>query len=135
MIMTNKLLVIDDEKSITTIVSRIASAHGYDVLVVNDPAVALETYRGFRPDVVMLDLIMPELDGIDILRALIEAGPPRRIVVMTGFGAGYMRLAQAVAEFGEHPPVIELQKPFRRVDVLAALDRGPATEVLRRAVA
>jgi hypothetical protein len=44
-----------------------------------------------------------------------------KIVIMTGFGPGYLRLAKAVALFDEQPDITELTKPFRRADILLAL--------------
>jgi two-component system response regulator MprA len=119
--MTKKLLVIDDEKSITTIIDKIASGLGYRVKTSNDPATALADLAVFQPDILMLDIVMPNLDGIDILRQVLAAGVAIRIIIMTGFGSSFLRLGQAIADFHDHPPVAKLAKPFRRVDVVALL--------------
>ena len=119
--MTKKLLVVDDEPSITRIIGRIAEGLGYEVVAVNKPDEALDTYSRFQPSILMIDMIMPDIDGIDILRHVAATGVQTKIVVMSGFGAGYLRLAKAVAAFEEQPEIIELAKPFRRSDIIALL--------------
>jgi CheY-like chemotaxis protein len=119
--MTKKLLVVDDEKSITRIIGRIAEGLGYEVFEVNDPVNAVDTFLRVQPDVLMLDMIMPDVDGVDILRQVAAMGMHTRIIVTSGFGSGYLRLAKAVAAFEEQPAIAELAKPFRRSDVIAVL--------------
>jgi len=121
--MTRKLLVVDDQDSITKIVSKIAGSLGYEVRKVNDPAAAFQAFEDFKPDVLIIDLVMPEVDGIDILHAILAVGTTARIIIMSGFGKSYLRLGEAVAAFHEHASITTLAKPFRKAD-LAALLRG-----------
>src|ERR1700733_12526593 len=58
-----RLLVVDDQVSLTKIVGTIAASMGLDVRVVNDPLEALDAFLEYRPDVLLLDMIMPEKDG------------------------------------------------------------------------
>jgi CheY-like chemotaxis protein len=125
--MSQKLLVVDDEKSITRIIGRIAGSLDYEVFEVNDPTDALDTFIRVQPDVLMLDMVMPDIDGVDVLRQVAAMGTKTRIIVTSGFGAGYLRLAKAVAAFEEQPEIAELAKPFRRSDVIAALGHAQAT--------
>lgn len=122
--MALKVLVIDDDKTITTIIAKIASSIGCEVQALNDPEQALTELSRFQPDVVILDLVMPKLDGIDLMRNILATAPSSRLIVMTGFGPGYMRLAQGVASLLDCPQVGQLAKPFRRTDLLAALSRA-----------
>ncbi len=65
--MTKKILAIDDEPSVTRLVKlNLERTGAYEVATVNDPALALSTAREFKPDLVLLDIMMPELDGGDI---------------------------------------------------------------------
>ena len=62
--MKKRILLVDDEAPITRMMRRNLEATGkFDVLDVNDPTVALATAREFRPDLVFLDVMMPEKDG------------------------------------------------------------------------
>jgi two-component system response regulator MtrA len=124
--MTRKLLVVDDDKSITRIIGRIAGGLGYDVKSINDPSEALDAFVTYQPDVLMIDMVMPGLDGVDILREVAAQRSAVKVVAMSGFGAGYLRLAKAVAAFDAQPGITELAKPFRRADIVAVLeDRRP----------
>lgn len=125
--MSRKLLVIDDEKSITKIIEKVATELGYDVRALNDAAAAYEAFEQFRPDVLMLDLMMPEVDGIDVLNQILAAGTHVRLIVMSGYGKSYLQLGKAVAVFHEHPDITTLSKPFRRADLveLLASQAGP----------
>ncbi len=122
--MTPKLLVIDDDRSTALIVARIAETTGFLVKTITNPFEALEAFLEFEPDVVFLDMIMPEKDGIDVLQEILLAGAPGRIVLSSGFGRGYLSQAKELAEFYDKNNVVVLDKPFRREDLLNAL-RGP----------
>jgi len=69
---TAKILVIDDEPEITEIVETFLSEAGYTVAVINTPQEAVEKARAFKPDVILLDIMMPGMDGYDICHALKE---------------------------------------------------------------
>jgi DNA-binding response OmpR family regulator len=65
-IQTAKVLVIDDEPEITDIVETFLTESGYAVEVENSPASALEKAKKTKPDLVLLDIMMPGLDGYDV---------------------------------------------------------------------
>ena len=125
--MSKKLLVIDDEKSITRIVDKIASELGFEVRTLNDAATACQVFEAIQPDILMLDLMMPDVDGIDVLNQILAAGTGAKIVVMSGYGKSYLQLGKAVAVFHEHPNIITLAKPFRRTDLIELLAPQPVS--------
>ncbi len=65
-----KVLVIDDEPEITEIVQTFLSEAGYQVLVENSSKNAVEKAHGFKPDVILLDIMMPGVDGYNICQEL-----------------------------------------------------------------
>ena len=65
-----KILVVDDESDVTTLVAYHLKAKGFQVEVVNDPNSSIGTARSFLPDLVILDVMMPDLNGIQICRML-----------------------------------------------------------------
>jgi two-component system KDP operon response regulator KdpE len=67
---SQKILVVDDESPITWALRRTLSAHRYQVRTAADGASALETFHDFRPDLVITDLSMPEVSGLDLCREL-----------------------------------------------------------------
>ncbi len=65
-----KVLVVDDEPEITDIVEAFLSEAGYTVAVENSPTNAINAARQFQPDVVLLDIMMPGVDGYDICQQI-----------------------------------------------------------------
>lgn len=83
---TAKILVVDDEPEITEIIDTYLSEAGHKVMVENNPTKAIEKAILFRPDLILLDIMMPGMDGYDICEQLKKnpeyAGTP--IVFLTG---------------------------------------------------
>jgi DNA-binding NtrC family response regulator len=121
-----KLLIIDDDVNLTKIYTRIGAQAGFEVQVTNDPLLATETFLAFKPEVVMLDMIMPEKDGIDVLNEILLSGEPTRIIVSSGYGNAMLRLAKDVGEFHGCDRVFVLKKPFRNTDLRQLLMEVPA---------
>ena len=116
-----RLLVIDDQVSLTKIVGTIATDMGMAVRIVNDPNAALDAFLDYRPDVLMLDMIMPEKDGVDVLNEIMLTGIDTRVILTSGFTDTFARLAASVAMFHDKGPVRLLKKPFRRNQLVAML--------------
>src|ERR1044072_6765910 len=65
-----RILVVDDETQITRVLRTTLSAHGYEIRVANDGETALEIAKDFAPDLVITDLAMPNMNGIELCRQL-----------------------------------------------------------------
>ena len=72
--MPGRILVIDDESQITRVMRAALSAQGYDVRTANDPEEGLEIYKEWPPDLVITDLMMPGMSGVELTRALRSRG-------------------------------------------------------------
>ena len=79
-----KVLVIDDEQGIRDILDTILGRKGYDVLLANGGRKGLELFRRERPEVVVLDLKMPEMDGIAVLQQIRHFNPGQPVIILTG---------------------------------------------------
>ena len=80
----SRLLVVDDDPRILAIVERFAGQLGFDVVVRQSGQEALACLADVRPDAALVDLQMPELSGIDVLRAVRAADPDCQVILMTG---------------------------------------------------
>lgn len=82
-----KILVVDDDRLTVSALEQLLQKHGYSrVMGITDSRTALETCSSFDPDLILLDLIMPDVDGFEVLEALRSDGSERflPIVVLTG---------------------------------------------------
>jgi two-component system, OmpR family, KDP operon response regulator KdpE len=68
--MPGRILVIDDEPQITRVLRAALTAQGYDVRTANDPEEALQVFKEWPPDLVVTDLMMPGLSGVEVTRAI-----------------------------------------------------------------
>ena len=68
--MSQRILVVDDDKEIVRIIRAYLQQAGYTVLIAYDGETALHIIRSDRPDLVVLDLMMPEMDGFSVIEAL-----------------------------------------------------------------
>jgi CheY-like chemotaxis protein len=107
---------------LTKVISHVAETLGYQTKVTNCPISATELFMEFNPDVVILDMIMPEMDGIDVLNEMLLTGNKTRVVLTSGLSDGYLKLAEGVARMHALDGVEVLRKPFTR-DALASLLR------------
>src|SRR5580658_2976184 len=76
------ILVVDDESQITRVLRTSLSSHGYDIRVANDGETALEIMKDWSPDLVITDLSMPNMDGLELCRRL-RAGTQIPIIVLS----------------------------------------------------
>lgn len=95
--MAEKILIVEDDRHIVTLVSYILGREGYEVQVARDGVEGLDLARQFRPDLVVLDLNMPRMDGVEMCRRLkAEQNPAvifltvhtERTAVTRGYRAG-----------------------------------------------
>jgi DNA-binding NtrC family response regulator len=99
-----KILVIDDEQSIRNLLDTLLSRKGYEVVLASSGRKGLELFRRERPDVVVLDLKMPEMDGLTVLKELRRIDSQWPVIVLTGAGTPEMEQqveALGVTEFIE----------------------------------
>jgi CheY-like chemotaxis protein len=81
------ILVVDDEAGITTVIKEMLTRLHYDVLTAQNGKEALEKLSLGPVDLVITDIIMPEMDGIDLIMAIQRTFPRVRIIAMSGGGA------------------------------------------------
>jgi two-component system response regulator HydG len=81
-----RLLVVDDDRAILTLIGTIALAEGFDVATTVSGEDAMKQIRHRPVDLVLLDLRMPGITGLDVLRAIRDINPRVKVVLMTGYG-------------------------------------------------
>ena len=116
-----RLLVIDDEPAFCAFVRRVAEAEGFAVTVAADGDAFKRAYVSLQPTVIMLDLVLPDIEGIELLQYLAQQGCRARVFVISGYNPDYPRLAQAVAGGRGLTTVQALSKPIDASQLRAAL--------------
>jgi signal transduction histidine kinase/FixJ family two-component response regulator len=84
--MDNQLLLADDEAGIRKVLGIYLTDSGFDVLLAENGLQALELFRKARPPIVLTDLRMPDLDGIELLRTIKSERPDTEVIMITGHG-------------------------------------------------
>jgi len=110
-----KILVVDDDIHATTLFETILTAKGFDAFIVNDSAIAVQTANSTNPDLIILDLMMPEPNGFEVCRML-RADPKYSrtpIVIFTAMGDNESKTIALEAGANEF-----LTKPFRVEDLM-----------------
>jgi DNA-binding response OmpR family regulator len=118
----DRLLVLDDEPYIGVVIKRIAEASGYDVQVTGRADAFMTAYADFHPDAIVLDLAVPDMDGIELLRWLADAGCQNPIVIASGFDVKVIEAAKTLGEVRGLRMAGIISKPLRVADLRATLD-------------
>ena len=79
-----KVLVIDDQQDVLTLTGLLLKHLGYDVILADNGRKGLELYRREHPDVIVLDLTMPEMGGIEVLKHIRSTDLTQSVIVVTG---------------------------------------------------
>ena len=122
-----RVLVVDDEENLRLVLKTLLRRHGYEVESAATGEDALGLVDSFGPDVVLTDVRMPKMGGLDLLAALKAKGNDATVIVMSAYGN--MDLAIDAMKAGAYDYV---QKPFKHDEVVLALRKAEERESLRR---
>jgi two-component system OmpR family response regulator len=111
-----RVLVVDDEPTLTELMSMALRYEGWDVRTAADGGEALRVAREFRPDAVVLDVMLPDLDGLEVLRRLHADSPEIPVLFLTARDAVEDRIAGLTAGGDDY-----VTKPFSLEEVVARL--------------
>src|SRR5258708_25880184 len=101
-----RILVVDDEPQITRVLRTSLSSEGYDIRVANDGETALEIMKDWTPELVITDLSMPNMDGLELCRR-VRSGSQIPIIVLSVRGAERTKIHALDAGAADY-----LTKPF-----------------------
>jgi len=115
-----KVLIIDDVPGVRRSIAGVLSRAGHEISEAGDGLSGLECARSEQPDIVLVDMLMPELDGLETLERLREQKLAGKLIAMSGGGA----LIGAEDALSASRPLADavVRKPFENADLVALVD-------------
>lgn len=112
------ILVVDDDRAIRESLNSLLSDKGYDVLTVEDGHQAIDAVRQREWDVAMVDLKMPGIDGLEVLREVTKMSPNTKVIIITGYAT-----VESAVEAMKQGAVDYIAKPFTVDELLIRLEK------------
>ncbi len=81
-----KILIVDDAEFLRVRLNKILDGEGYEVFQAENGVKAVSTYKDIHPDVVLMDVTMPEMDGLTALKEIVSFDSKARVVMLTALG-------------------------------------------------
>jgi two-component system response regulator AtoC len=122
-----RVLVVDDEENLRLVLRTLLKRQGYEVETAESGEQALGLVDTFGPDVILTDVRMPKMGGLDLLATLQAKGNEATVIVMSAYGN--VDLALEAIKAGAYDYV---QKPFKHEEIVLALRKAEEREALRR---
>ena len=119
---SRRLLILDDEPAVAKTVAFAAERHGFAVRMSASAEAFFSDVANFAPSHIIIDLLMPGMDGVEVLRKLATGGCEANIIMMSGMGSKVLESAQRVGLERGLRIIGILPKPFRPAELRALLD-------------
>jgi DNA-binding response OmpR family regulator len=124
--MMHRLLVVDDDLNLTTLIRTVGMAQGFDVRIVNQARAFKTAYSEFAPEIIVLDLVMPDMDGFEVMTYLRNRSSGACIILLSGADATCLRMAEEIGSLHGLKVAGVLSKPFRVADLRRLLAEATA---------
>ncbi len=118
---SRRLLIIDDERDFAEYVGEVGDNLGYDVVITDNAMDFMSSYRTRIPNTLVLDMVMPGVDGVELISWLAQQECPSKIIIVTGFNPRYVELAENLGDARGLEHIKSLTKPVKLSDLRAAL--------------
>lgn len=117
-----RILVVDDDAGVRDVLKSMLEAAGYSVSVAGNGKEAMRALRAEGADLILTDLVMPEQEGIETIKALRQQYPDLKVIAMSGaFGGDYLRIAAYLGAHGTLSKPIQMNALLKLVaEVLAS---------------
>ena len=119
--MPGSVLIVDDSPDMGALIANVARGLQLDVVLTNNAPDFKKEFEAKQPDVIVMDIVMPNVDGLELLQYLGGRNCRSRIIVMTGYNEIYLRHARSLGELYGLPDLQTLMKPVELSDIEKAL--------------
>ncbi len=112
-----RILLAEDEAAMRTYLARALENAGYEVVAVDRGTAAIPYLEEYHFDLLLSDIVMPEMDGIELAQRCAELSPKTKVMFITGFAAVTLKASR------EAPQAKVLSKPFHLKDLVLEVER------------
>ncbi|HUN66593.1 MAG TPA: response regulator [Bacteroidota bacterium] len=116
--MKTRLLVVDDEDDLRDLLTQVLTKTGYEIKTASDGEEAIRILKTNEFDVALLDIQMPKVTGLQVLKHINQHAPHTKAIMLTGYAD--LKNAMEAREFGARDFI---SKPYRLDDVLSTIER------------
>ncbi|SMQ57918.1 two-component system, cell cycle response regulator CpdR [Altererythrobacter xiamenensis] len=113
----HRILLAEDEEAMRAYLERALTKAGYEVVAVDRGTEAVPLLESSHFDLLLSDIVMPEMDGIELAQVCAEVSPRTKVMFITGFAAVTLRASR------EQPQAKVLSKPFHLRDLVLEVER------------
>lgn len=114
-----RILIVDDEEEILISLAQLLSLDGYIVHTASSPITALEMIKGTKYHIILSDIVMPEMNGLELLTQIKEYDPLAQVIMMTGYST--MEITMLSLERGASDYILKPFKDFKDVSRIVKL--------------
>jgi two-component system response regulator (stage 0 sporulation protein F) len=115
---SHKILIVDDQNGIRVLLTEVFSSEGYMTYQAANGKLAIELVKKEAPDLVLLDMKIPGMDGLEILKHIKKIDPEVKVIMMTAYGELDM-----IKEASDSGALMHFTKPFDIDELRAAVNR------------
>ncbi|MDP8233121.1 MAG: response regulator [Candidatus Zophobacter franzmannii] len=113
-----RILIVEDDPLLSQVISEFLTGIGYECEIANDGETALEMFKPERHDLLLIDRVMPGIDGIEVMQRIKASNPETKIILMTGYptiDSAYTALFDGIMDY--------IIKPFRFNEIAVLIQK------------
>jgi len=121
----NKVLIIDDDEFMLNVLTRQLQGDGYTLLSTADGPHGIELYKKEKPDIVLLDIGLPSISGIEVLKQIKQFDADAKVIMITGYPSSVMKeaaLSNGAYAYYEKPGVITVLRKVAQTVLASQVD-------------
>ena len=118
-----RILIVDDQEFVRSALAVVLRAKGYDVVEASGASSALTAFEDHQFELAIIDIYMPNVDGVNLIKALRKASPDLPIIAMSGvlLNNSERTALEFLPNLPNFPKVLYLKKPFRHAELLTVV--------------
>ena len=122
--MAKRLLIIDDEPDFANFVKKVGELNHFEASIERNAEDFKKLYRNWQPDQIVIDVVMPEMDGIELVEWLIAETNETPIIIVTGYNPNFAEAARVLGRVKGRFQVAKLIKPVTIADLSQLLQNS-----------